>query len=236
MTYAQIVLAALQRGTRFSLDFPKTHQVYYRRVAHRDGQLALHAVRINPAFNARSDDADASDGRVNLRALPYGLASIAALRVGDPGTSRYQRGRRVAVVQPGDPRAALPPRLYFEGEELVAVGDDLEGVATVSVFYTPLPHRAGEDAEGGIDGEQEPFIPEPFHELLVIEVARTAGLALAQEGDASVAALLAALDAEEKTMLTDFDRFVATGAGITASRFTRVPGYLAVLPTAGGDA
>jgi hypothetical protein len=144
--------------------------------------------------------------------------SVSRVQVEAHGTSLYADGAQVHVVSIVDPDVALAPRVFLRDGILGQVGTDLTGVTSLRVFYSRRP-----DAIGAGDGADDIELPEAFQELLVVDLAKYLFAQLLDVDPQRRAPPMAALDAEEKALLADFDHQLRALGGALESRFARPP-------------
>lgn len=96
-----------------------------------------------------------------------------------------------------------PPRITVRDRVLRGVGSDLDGVGSIKVYYPKRPDaRMVRDTKIGL--------PEPYDELLVIDLARSMlSKTLDIEPESRIAAIQA-LSAEENDLLAAFEAHVRT--------------------------
>jgi hypothetical protein len=145
---------------------------------------------------------------------------ISRIEVEDPGTSGLVAGTEIAIVPLTDPSAAFPPRVTVRNGVIRQVDTDLAGVTSIRVYYSRRPFRIDDQ-----DATRTIALPEPFQELLVVDLARWMLRKEATIPAETRQVALAALDAEEQEMLANF---VATVKDATApaerGRFGRTIG------------
>lgn len=218
MTPEDVVIAALGMCADFGANVPTTRSVMYQRISMRQRELVAHVATLDPEFYGAEIVAEVQDGAVNVGALEqsgdvYPVERIEEVRIENPGTSLYDEGQRVTLVRVGDFEAALPPRATYRSGVLRQVGDELDGVESLLIYYSRRPRTIGPDGSGEIE-----FL-EPFQGLLVYDLAkdlirRTTGI----EGAARQAAFQV-LDAAEKELLASLAEHITHSARARESRF-----------------
>ena len=229
-TVEDLVIQALSRAMEFGNGFPTTRSVLYHELGHRQQQLFAIAARWNREYFG--DDAIGTlDGNGAIDAGLMGdplaadpveaIEAVSKVTVEDPGTSGYAIGEKVHIVSlTDDEDAEIPPRMTYRGNIFRQVGTDLAGVVSIRVSYSQRPFVLGPS-----DKDTLVVLPEPFHDLLIVNlvqylVRKTGSLA----GDARQAAL-AVLDAEEKALMEGFESTVrGVTMAVEAGRFGRTTG------------
>ncbi len=220
MSPEEIVRAALGIVTDFGDDFPTTRALMYRRISARQRELFVYIGTLDPEFYGEDIIAELASGAVNIAALEqsgdvYPVEVVQAVRIHDAGSSEHDAGERVAIVSMDDVDAFFSPRVTFRSGVLRQVRSDLAGVASLLVSYSRRPRTIGVDGSGEIE------LLEPFHELLVFDLAkdlvrRTVGL----EGERK-AAVVAMVDAAEQPLLEALTAHIRHQAAQRDSRFAR---------------
>lgn len=228
-TVEDIAIQAIARCAEYSDSFPTARSVLYRRIGVRQQQLFAAAARANPEyFGATADgtldstglislstlgDPKATDPAPNMELISKILVSASQEGAPDPGTE-------IHVVPITDPAAALPPRLTIRGGVFEPVGDDLNGVTAIRVYYSHRPFRTDYS-----DGNTLIELPEPFHDLLVADAARFLLRKMATLSQEVRQVALAALQAEEQEALANFLQHVASFTmAVERGRFSRTQG------------
>src|SRR5690606_24373787 len=218
MTFEDVRQAALARLMEYGDRWPHGRSAPYRRIGVRQQQLYAMAARANPE----------SAGVCAIGGLVNGVADFAAreppvlrreaitlVEIHDPGESDYEVGQRITIVTADDPDG-LAPRAFLRHRVLVGVGNELAGVATIKVWYPYIPEPASADE----DGSREVEIPDPYSELLVIDLARDyARKTIALEPDIR-AAIIRMQDEEEGPLLAEWIAHVR-GYAPLETRFAR---------------
>jgi hypothetical protein len=207
-TVDELVDQALARALEFGDGFPSTRSLLYRRLGVRQQQLFATAARVNPEYFGTSTVRNVDPtGTVDLKTLgdpnapnPVpAVETISRIEIADPGTSGLNPGTEINIVPLTDPDAAFPPRVTIRDGIIRQVGNELQGVTSIRIYYSRRPFRIGPT-----DGNREIELPEPFHELLVVDLARWMLRKQATIPTEVRQIALAALDAEEQEMLANF--------------------------------
>lgn len=176
----------------------------YDRMSSRQRELFAWVNALNPDYFGECAVAGIVDNAyVNLDSLevltqgPYPVDTIQVVRIADPGTSDYISGQRVRIVRIDDWRE-LAPRMTYRSRVLRGIGDDMVGVVSITVWYTRRPRPIGPDGSGVIE------LPEPWHDLLALDLARF----LLQHSPDDVAPCLAYIDAEESQRMKGFETHI----------------------------
>lgn len=214
MTVEDVVQAALARAMEFSDSVPSTRSVMYRRVGVRQQQIVAKAAAQNAEYFGVCAVGDLVAGAVDLRAMtPPSVARaerIDKVEIENAGTSVYAAGTEIHVVALLDPAAALAPRATLRNGVLRQVGSDLAGVVSAKVHYAYQPA-----AVLPTDEARSVEIPEPYSELLVLDLAKELLKKTLELETATKAAALEVLGAEEAEMLADFSAHVGGYAPLT---------------------
>jgi hypothetical protein len=199
VTAEEIVVAALARCAEFGDQWPSARSVMYQRINTRHRQLFAMMTTALPDLAGVVENAPVVSGVVDLTALEYDVASVVDVRI--PADGVYALDQRVAIIPVDDPDAGLPPRMTASLGELRAYGNELDGVPEVRVAYTRL-------AESIEMEDDEPELPELFHPLLVLDLARYNVQKAISIPSATRAEIAALFDVEEKAMLADFESYL----------------------------
>jgi len=227
MTFQEIVDNAKTRAMDFGATFPTTDRVLFRRIEVRQQELFRGASRVNPDyFGVSAEGVLDAQFRANLKDLDVQVdvdpaANISRVEIGDAGTHpTLVRGDEVAVVPLNDIEAALAPRMTLRNFILQGVGSDFVGVLTIVIFYGYSP----ESKAVPLDGFENAELPDPFQELLVIDLTKwMVRMTMGLEPQVKAGAL-AALSEEESEMQGAFTAEVTDYAGVQVSRFGDVRG------------
>jgi hypothetical protein len=229
-TVAELADRALARCAEFGVAYPATRSLLYIRLGVRQQELYSAAARTNPEyFGATALGILDVNGEISLSTLGDPAAVdpvpnmelISRLEVAaSSGAGAPAVGSEINVVPVTDPDAALAPRVTVRGGTIAPVGTDLALVSRILVFYSHRPFLLRpEDAAVVIE------MPEPFHDLLVLDLAlyllrKTASL---PKEERQVA--LAALGAEEKEGIANFLAHVKEfTSAVERGRFGRTQG------------
>lgn len=222
LTVEDVVVQALARASEVAEIGPQpmARTVMYRRVGVAQQRLFLLAARANLEYFGVCATAvlDAS-GQADLADIATPVPTpelIQRIAIDDPGTSAYAAGTQVHLVSVADPDVANAPRMTLRDHVLRAVGDDLAQVTSVVVYYSRLPA-----AFGAGDGPKVVEVPEPFDELLVLDLTRWL-LARSPLTNPARDTALASVEAEAAQLLDDFLAHVGRFGPVEA-RFARPP-------------
>lgn len=208
-TVEELVEQALARAMEFGQDFPATRSLLYRRIGVRQQQLFAVAARTNPEFFGDSAiGTPDANGAIDMGLMGDPDAAdpveavevISRIEIEDPGTSGLTAGDEVNIVSLTDrDAAAYPPRVTVRGNIIRQVGTDLANVTSIRVYYSVRPFRIDPD-----DGGVVVRLSEPFHDLLVVDLARWMLRKAATVPKEVREVALAALEAEETEGLANF--------------------------------
>lgn len=215
MTVDEIIVQALARGQEFSVEFPKTKSVHIRRINTRQQQLFVRAAEINVDYFGKSVSVPLVAGAADLTTLNPAAERIDGVRVNGVGTSGYFTGAKVTVVPIADAAmSGLPPRATLRDYTLTGYGTDLDLVASVWIDYSKRPAEltAGADV---------PQLPAQFHELLVIDDAKSMFRRTLSIDAAKKKEIIDTLEAEEAEYMADFERHVERFQLAEQARFGR---------------
>ena len=227
MTFQEIVDNAKSRGLDFSVTYPTTERVLFRRIEIRQQELFSAATRVNPDYFGKSAtgtlDAngfvDIKDQQASVDVDP--AANITRVEVEDAGTHpTLVTGDEINIVSISDVEADLPPRMTLRNFVLRQVGTDLAGVVSICAFYGFRP----ENKATPLDGNEVAELPDVFQELLVYDIVK---FLLKQTLDMDVSTktgALPVLEVGESDMSASFSAEVTDYAGAQVSRFGDVRG------------
>lgn len=173
MTAEEAAVAALAEAAEFGSTFPTTRTTLYRRASTRQQQLFAMAAQIDPDWAGFCVEGDVVNNEADLGPMLRGEVDdvpaaerVSRVHVNDPGTSVWASGREVAMVPSDDTGVGLPPRVIYRGGIFRGVGNDLAGVASITVYYSRRP--------APITGPNQVLeIPEPHTDLIVYDLARS---------------------------------------------------------------
>jgi hypothetical protein len=227
MTFQEIVDNAKARGLDFSVTYPTTERVLFRRIEIRQREIFSAAARLNPDyFGTSSEGPIDAEFRANLKDLDVAAdvdpaANVTRVEIGDPGTHpTLQNGDQVNVVSISDREAELAPRMTLRNFVLEGVGQDLAGVVTIVIFYGYFPETKAVPH----DGFEEAELPLAYQELLVFDLTRWLIQQTLEMDPATKTAALEVLGVEAGEMLVAFLAEVGDFAGAQVSRFGDVVG------------
>ena len=227
MTFQEIVDNAKARGLDFSVSYPQTARVLFRRIEIRQQELFSAAARANPDYFGVSATgtldangaADIKDQQVSVDVDP--AANITRVEVEDAGTHpTLVTGDEINIVSISDIDAALAPRMTLRNFVLRQVGTELAGVVSVCAFYGYRP----ENKATPLDGTEDAELPAVYQELLVIDLTQWLVQQTLEMDAARKTAALQVLEQDEGQMLDVFLQEVADYAGAQVSRFGDVKG------------
>ncbi|MDZ7418793.1 MAG: hypothetical protein ONB52_21930 [candidate division KSB1 bacterium] len=202
-----IINAAMVRaGSLVSAQGPIATDPLFQRLISRERFLFARAAGLNPAFYWSTaivpvNAAGIADyGTGFPRAIGVFYVSIA-----DPGSSPYPPGRQVTLIDPRESGAVhLAPRAFHQQVERKLVGykTDLSGVGSVEISSALAPPTP-------VGYNSEVTIPEPYEELLVVDLAKFILTKYYTDAARSGGELaLKYLDEDEARLLTAFDAAV----------------------------
>jgi hypothetical protein len=229
-TVEELTVQALARCAEFANEYPQTRSVLYRRLGVRQQQLFAAAARANPEyFGATALGLLDSNGAITLSGMGDPAATdpvpnmelISRIEVAQSSGSGVPAvGTEVNVVPVTDLDAALPPRVTVRGQVVAPVGTDLAGVTKLTVYYSHRPFGLRPT-----DGKVVVELPEPFQDLLVLDLARYLLRKAASLTREVRQVALAALDAEEQETLSNFIASVQSfTSAVERGRFGRSQG------------
>jgi hypothetical protein len=214
MTVQEIVEAALARAMEFSDKVPNTFSVSVGRMNQRHQQLFARIAERNRDYAGRDAELTLTAGACDTADLDPLPMRISLVTIDDPGSSSWPVGRPVKVVPVDDLDCALPPRMTLRDGILQQVGTDLQGVTSVRVWYAKRPA----DLESGAD---VPAMPAQYHELLVIDLAKSMIRKTIALNATSRKEILDVFTVEEEEVLADFDAHLRNFQYAEVSRFGR---------------
>lgn len=225
MTTDEIIAQALARGQEFSIELPATKSVHMRRINVRQQQLFVRAAEINPDYFGKSVSINLGAGVADLSTLNPAAERVYQVRINGVGTSTYTTGTRVTIVPVSDMAyAGLPPRATIRDYTLTGVGTDLDLVASVWIDYSKRPAELVAFAD-------IPELPAQFHELLVIDDAKSMLRRTIDADPAKRTEAISILEQEENDYMADFERHVERFQLAEESRFGRTARPIATKST-----
>lgn len=227
MTFQEIVDNAKSRGLDFSVTYPTTERVLFRRIEIRQQELFSAATRVNPDYFGKSATGTLdANGFVDLKDQQASVdvdpaANITRVEVDDAGTHpTLVTGDEINIVSISDVEADLPPRMTLRNFVLRQVGTDLAGVVSVCAFYGYRP----ENKATPLDGTEEAELPAVYQELLVMDLTQWMVQQTLEMDAGRKTAALEVLGVDEGQMMDAFLQEVADFAGAQVSRFGDVRG------------
>lgn len=219
MLFEDVRQAALARLGEFTDKFPNGTQVPYRRIGVRQQELYAMAAHENPEYAGTCAEGDVTNGAVSFATMSPPVLTperITRIEVSEVTGAAYQLGTEITVVPIAD-QDGIAPRATLRNGLLKGVAGELDDVTKVNVFYPyrPEPTAATET------GTREVEIPDPYSELLVIDLAREYVRKALHLG-ATRAEIIGAIEDEEKPLLGAWAAHVREYAPIVA-RFARPP-------------
>ncbi|HJX74917.1 MAG TPA: hypothetical protein VJ247_01090 [Gaiella sp.] len=215
LSVTEVIELALARMSEYTDQFPQSRLSMIRRVGVRQQQLFALAAETNIDYYGACAETVLVNGACDLADIASPVPTpelITKIEVDDPGTSTYATGDEINIVPSTDLAAELVPRMTLRDLVLEAVDTDLDGVASIMVFYSRLSTMYG-----AADADTLTEISSPYDELLVVDLAVYL-LKQARGIDETVrAAALASLGDEEKTLLQGYLAHV-TAYGPTRAR------------------
>jgi hypothetical protein len=192
--------------------------ILFARMSARQRELFTFASAIDWEFFGECVVATLDGGGVDLALLEtqidmYPIESIQLIRIADPGASEYESGTRVSLVRLDDGRA-FPPRATLRSHILRGYADDLAEVASVIIWYARRPHEIRMDGTVGGPGVVE--LPEPFHVLLALDLAK---YILAREPETNGSAAMATIQALEDQTMASFGEHIRGSYRALEARF-----------------
>lgn len=212
MTPEQIARAAMGICSDYTDGFPTTRKIMYQRISARQRELFAHIATIDPEFYGFEAVVEVKDGAADIGALEqsgdvYPVERIQEVLIEDEGESAERvQGERVALIRATDAHAFPAPRATYRSGIIRGVAGDLDGVASLLVYYSRRPRSIGPDGSGEIE------LLEPYQYLLVFDLARdlirrTIGI----EGERRVAALQM-IEAAERELLQGLEQHILHSA------------------------
>lgn len=222
MLFEDVRQAALARLGEFTDKFPHGTQVPYRRIGVRQQELFSIAANENPEYAGMCATGDVVTGSINFSSMvppvstPERITRIEINALAGGYAGALVVGNEITVVPIADPDG-IAPRATLRNGVLKGVAGELNDVTKVEVFY---PYRP-EPAAAGETGTRQVEVPDPYSELLVIDVARDYVRKALQLGEAR-GEILGLLTEEEEPLLAGWVAHVREYAPIVA-RFAKPP-------------
>lgn len=199
----------------WGVEIPNTpHALIYNRMSARQREIFSWIGTIDPDFAGECAVAALSGGDVNLNTLedleagPYPIEAIQVIRVEDPGTSAFPVGTRVRIVR-GDDYRQVPPRATLRSNILRDVEGDLAEVASVKIWYVRRPKPISVEGVGTIE------LPEPWHDLISLDVARF----ILTRGPGEYGPVLEKLNALEEQRMASLEAHIRSSYQALEARF-----------------
>jgi len=230
-TVEDLAIQALARCAEFGGNYPSTRSVMYRRLGVRQQQLFSAAARVNPEYFGLTADgtldankeislANTGDRTAQNPVPNMELISRIEVLANDGSQGAPAVGTEINVVPITDTGAALPPRLTIRGGTFAPVGTDFAQITQIRVFYSYRPFRFDPQ-----DGTVTVELPEPFQDLLVLDLARFMLRKATTMTKEVREVALAALEAEEKESILNFEEHVDSFTkAVERGRFGRTQG------------
>lgn len=218
-TFEEIRQATLIRLGEFSDKWPDGRQGPYRRIGVRQQQLFADAADQNPEYAGVCAIGTVDAGAVDLASMeppvsaPERITKIVVKTL--TGQTVYPIGTEITVVPIADPDG-VAPRAYIRNKKLYGVNGELDRVASIEMFY---PYRP-EPTSATESGTREVEVPDPYSELLVVDLAQDyarKAISITKESRAEIVAYFAS---EEGQLTAMYLRHVREFAPIQ-SRFGR---------------
>lgn len=210
-TLEQLVIAALARALDLDAEVPSTRQVLWRRLQLRQQQLFSIASRLNPDYYGVSASGVLdSNAALNLddlatTALVDQAVGIQRIEIDNAGTSGLTTGDEVNIVSVDDTDAEVSPRVTLRDFIIRGVGSDLTNVTSLCVFYSRIPDLIQEAL-----GTETIQLPEPYQELLVVDLLRDMISKTISMEATTKTAVLELLTGEESGLMDPYLKEVAT--------------------------
>lgn len=217
MTGDEIIEAALARCAEFGSNIPSGKLVDLNRMRSRQYQLFARMAQVNADYVGLDAILALTTGSCDTGDLDPLPMRIWYVEVADPGTSTLTAGDKVAIVPVDDQRTDVPPRVTLRNGILAQVDDDLDGVASLQIFYAKQPAALTTLAD-------TPELPVQFHELLVIDLAKTKVRKMLELEQGTRDVILKLFNEEEKELLADLDEHLVNYNAAEITRFGRTAG------------
>jgi hypothetical protein len=201
MTADDVVDAALARCSDLGHNSTQARSVSYRRIGVRQAQLFSRAADVHPEYFGVSATVVLTLGTYALAGLNPKAERVVDVKVANAGTSGLVVGDRVNMVLLDDADAMLAPRAVIRNQTLQGYGNDLTGVAQVTIHYARSPSMT-------VAGNTVLELPDQFQDLLVIDLARQMIRKQLDNEPTRRDGLIGLLDAEEGELLTTFDQHI----------------------------
>jgi hypothetical protein len=167
VTAEEVIVAAMARCTDLGATVPSAWSVYLRRIGLRQGQIFSMVAQVDPEYFGVESFVPLVNGAFTLANLSPKVERIADVRIGNPGSSGFQSNDPVNLIRHDDQEAMLPPRAVVRDQILRQVGNDLQGVSTLVLYYSKRPATSSAITKATVME-----LPEQFQDLLVIDLAK----------------------------------------------------------------
>ena len=224
MTVQEAIDLARARVAELGQHVPGTVSLMIQRVSEYQQRLFALGAQWNPDYFGTCVVGTLDNYKMDLLALidPLEICeTITRVEVADAGTSAtLSAGDEISVVTLSDTEAEIAPRCTIRRKVLAGVGQDLLGVASVRVFYSPSPVPIPVSGEGSLDYRIE--IPHPHDGLVPLDLTLYLLDKLPTQTEA-VAAGRASVAAEQASKLAAFEAHVRSFVMTTRARFGSEP-------------
>lgn len=218
-TFEDIRQAALGRLGEFADRWPSGRQVPYRRIGLRQQQLFADAADQNPEYSGVCAIGTVDSGAVDLASMEPPVAAperITKITVASlTGQAVYAVGTEITVVSIADPDG-VAPRAFIRNKRLYGFNGELDHVASIEMYY---PYRP-EPAASTEPGTREVEVPDPYSELLVVDLAADYARKATAIEKSTRGEIVALFKEEEAELYASYLRHVREFAPIQ-SRFAR---------------
>lgn len=167
LTYDQMAEQAKIRVGDITNTYPSTKGPMYRRIGITQRKLFVRAAQVNPDYYGRDIVVPITNGAADLSLLDEVPELVQRVEIADAGTSEHAVGTEVSVITMTDPSAELSPRATLRNLVLKGVDDDLDGVASLRIWFSHIPAPAAATESGATRLE----LDQPWDTLLEVDLA-----------------------------------------------------------------
>lgn len=142
MTVQEAIDAAKARCAELGVEVPGTLSLLVDRISQTQQRIFAKGAQWNPDYFGTCVVGTLDGLAMDVLAIIDPLEipeTITRIEIADAGSSVWPAGQEVAVVTLSDRDAEVAPRATVRRKVIASVGDDLAGVISLRVFYSPAP-------------------------------------------------------------------------------------------------
>ncbi len=224
MTVQEAIDNALARCAELGADVPGTRSLMIDRISQTQQDVFASGAQWNPDYFGTCVVGTLDGMAMDVLAILDPLEipeTITRIEIADPGSSEWSAGDEVSVVTLSDrDNATIKPRVTVRRKIISSVGNDLNGVNSIRVFYSPCPLPL--DPTATAIGDKRLEIPRPHDRIVPLDLALYL-LDKVPSPTAAVVAGKAAIAAELTMAMAKFESHVRSYVMTTVTRFGSRP-------------